>query len=60
MSDTTQLTRPTDDGAAPHSDLIGVTKVESRRLMEAWWREMIEADEAGRPVANVFVMGSVA
>jgi benzoyl-CoA reductase subunit B len=28
--------------------------------MEQWWRELEEADEAGRPVANVFVMGSIA
>ena len=48
------------DGAAPHADLIGATRAESRRLMEAWWQDMQAAEDAGRPVANVFVMGSLA
>jgi benzoyl-CoA reductase subunit B len=60
VGETTQLTTSAEDGAAPHSTLIGVTKAESRRLMEGWWRDMTEAEEAGRPVANVFVMGSIA
>ncbi len=60
MAEKTPVAESCGDGAAPHSDLIGASKAESRRLMEAWWREMTEAEEAGRPVANVFVMGSVA
>jgi benzoyl-CoA reductase subunit B len=60
VAETTKVKTQASDGAAPHSELIGATKAESRRLMEAWWREMVEADEAGQPVANVFVMGSVA
>lgn len=48
------------DGAAPHSDLIGATRTESRRLMERWWQEIAAAGEEGRPVANTFVMGSAA
>ncbi len=36
------------------------TRDESRRLMERWWQELTDADEQGRPVANVFVMGSTA
>ncbi len=28
--------------------------------MDDWWRDLTEADEAGRPVANTFVMGSMA
>ncbi len=48
------------DGAAPHSELIGATRAESRRLIETWWQDMSDADAEGRPVANVFVMGSTA
>ena len=48
------------DGAAPHAELIGATRAESRRLMELWWQRMQEAEEDGKPVANVFVMGSLA
>jgi len=54
-----QLTKA-EVGAAPHSDLIGATRNESRRLMEGWWQEMTTAEEEGKPVANVFVMGSIA
>ena len=36
------------------------TREQSRRLMDRWWRELTEADERGTPVANVFVMGSLA
>lgn len=42
------------------STLIGITRKESGRLMAAWWRELEAAAEAGRPVANTFVMGSFA
>jgi len=55
-----QVTKQAEDGAAPHSDLIGAARTESRRLMEGWWGEMTTAEEEGRPVANVFVMGSIA
>jgi benzoyl-CoA reductase subunit B len=48
------------DGAAPHAELIGATRTESRRLMEQWWQNLEAADSEGRPVANVFVMGSIA
>ncbi len=37
-----------DDGAAPHSELIGATRAESRRLMDAWWQELTAAAESGR------------
>ena len=60
MADVKEITKHTEDGAAPRSDLIGQTRNESRRLMEAWWKEMTTAEDEGRPVANVFVMGSVA
>jgi benzoyl-CoA reductase subunit B len=40
--------------------MAGATRQESRRLMDRWWAELTSADEQGRPVANVFVMGSVA
>jgi benzoyl-CoA reductase subunit B len=46
--------------AAPHSELIGATRAESRRLMDGWWQDLSEAAEGGRPAANVFVMGSAA
>ena len=46
--------------AAPHAEVFGTTRNESRRLMDQWWRELTEADETERPVANVFVMGSMA
>ncbi len=55
-----QPARQHSDGAAPQSELIGAGRAESRRLMDRWWRELTEAEEAGAPVANVFVMGSVA
>jgi benzoyl-CoA reductase subunit B len=60
VSKVEQVTTHTPDGAAPHSDLIGATRAESRRLMELWWKDMMDAEEEGRPVANVFVMGSIA
>lgn len=50
----------TQHEAAGISGLIGATRAEGRRLMELWWRRLGEADEARRPVANVFVMGSMA
>ncbi len=59
MADETK-TMPETDGAAPHSDLIGATRTESRRLMDGWWKAMTDAEEQGQPVANVFVMGSIA
>lgn len=46
--------------AAPHSELFGATRSESRRLMDLWWQDLTDADESGRTVANVFVMGSLA
>jgi benzoyl-CoA reductase subunit B len=65
MSETTPATNaagdpPGDRPAAPHAELIGATRNESRRLMGRWWQEMMEAEERGWPVANVFVMGSMA
>lgn len=60
MAELTHVTTPTLDGAAPHSDLIGATRAESRRLMEQWWDELTAAEAADKPVANVFVMGSLA
>lgn len=60
MANVKKLTKQAEDGATPHSDLIGATRTESRRLMEGWWGEMTTAEEEGRPVANVFVMGSIA
>lgn len=39
---------------------VTTTRDESRRLMDQWWHELNEAGEQGRPVANVFVMGSLA
>ncbi len=63
MSGTTEAMpegRGEESPAAPHSELIGATRNESRRLMDLWWKEMMEAEDAGRPVANVFVMGSCA
>jgi benzoyl-CoA reductase subunit B len=56
----TAATPQTHSPAAPQSDLIGRARKESRRLMDAWWSELTDAGEAGRPVANVFVMGSLA
>jgi benzoyl-CoA reductase subunit B len=57
---TVATTHQAADGAAAHSELIGAGRAESRRLMEQWWRQMTTAETEGRPVANVFVMGSVA
>lgn len=64
MSEPTASPAPADPGvdrpAAPHSELIGATRNESRRLIGLWWQEMMDAEERGWPVANVFVMGSMA
>jgi len=49
-----------DRAAAPHAELIGATRSESHRLIESWWQELTESEQSGRPVANVFVMGSLA
>ena len=38
---------------------IGWIRDEGRRLLERWWQEMTAADEAQRPTAYVFVMGSL-
>ncbi len=38
---------------------IGSIRNESRRLLEQWWQGMTAADQAGRPTAYVFVMGSL-
>ena len=57
---TTTSTPHHDSAAAARSELIGATRTESRRLMETWWAGLTEADETGHPVANVFVMGSLA
>lgn len=43
--------RPSDYKAARH---------EAARLMRGYFQDLTERDEAGRPVANVFVMGSAA
>ncbi len=45
--------------ATETSEQIGVTRRESRRLLDLWWKEMTAAAEAGRPTAYVFVMGSL-
>ena len=38
---------------------IGWIRDEGRRLLERWWQEMTAADEAQRPTAYTFVMGSL-
>ncbi len=45
---------------AETSTWAGATRSENRRLMERWWQEMSTAEATGRPVAYVFVMGSLA
>ncbi len=40
--------------------MAGATRTQSRQLMDGWWKDLTDADAAGRPVANVFVMGSIA
>lgn len=50
----------TQPSATPHSHLLGITRKENGRLMNQWWQEMAAADAEGRPVANVFVLGSMA
>ncbi len=44
----------------PPLALAGTTRRASRQLIEEWWKELSEAATSGRPVANVFVMGSMA
>ncbi|MFQ5554786.1 MAG: 2-hydroxyacyl-CoA dehydratase subunit D [Acidimicrobiia bacterium] len=44
----------------PPLTMAGATRSESRRLMDNWWKGLGEADETEHPVANVFVMGSIA
>jgi benzoyl-CoA reductase subunit B len=60
VATTTTSTTHHESAAAARSELIGATRNESRRLMEAWWADLSEAGETGKPVANVFVMGSLA
>ncbi|MFV1963356.1 MAG: 2-hydroxyacyl-CoA dehydratase, partial [Acidimicrobiia bacterium] len=38
----------------------GDTRAASRVLMDNWWKQLGEADAADAPVANTFVMGSLA
>ncbi|MBI4729959.1 MAG: 2-hydroxyacyl-CoA dehydratase [Acidobacteria bacterium] len=50
-------------GIAPASSELkhaGATRREGRRLIDQWWQELSAADAEARPVANVFVMGSIA
>jgi benzoyl-CoA reductase subunit B len=54
------MTKTAERQAAPHAELIGATRKESRRLMEGWWQGLSASAENGRPAANVFVMGSAA
>ncbi len=44
----------------PPLKLAGTTRDENRKLIREWWAELNAAGEEGRPVANVFVMGSMA
>jgi len=44
----------------PPLSLAGTTRTESRRLLDGWWQDLTTADERQEPVANVFVMGSIA
>jgi benzoyl-CoA reductase subunit B len=44
----------------PPLEHAGESRNESRRLIDAWWQELTRADEEERPVANAFVMGSMA
>jgi len=44
----------------PPLALAGRARTESRRLINEWWMGLTAADEEDRPVANVFVMGSIA
>lgn len=46
--------------AGAERKLAGTTREMGRRLMSRWWQELTGADAEGRPVANVFVMGSSA
>lgn len=39
---------------------LQATRKENNVLMDKWWRRMEAAEAEGRPVANVFVMGSIA
>ena len=44
----------------PPLSLAGTTREENRNLIRRWWAELDEAGSSGRPVGNVFVMGSMA
>ncbi|MFQ5517460.1 MAG: 2-hydroxyacyl-CoA dehydratase subunit D [Acidimicrobiia bacterium] len=44
----------------PPLSLAGKTRSASRSLMDRWWSQLGESDADGTPVANVFVMGSLA
>ncbi|HHC08135.1 MAG TPA: hypothetical protein ENK55_05415 [Actinobacteria bacterium] len=44
----------------PPLSLAGTTRDENRKLIREWWAELDAAEDEGRPVANVFVMGSMA
>ena len=44
----------------PSLSRAGDTRTASRSLMDNWWTELGEADASDRPVANTFVMGSLA
>lgn len=41
------------------STLLGSARRENRQLMQRWWQDLSAANETGRPVANVFVIGSM-
>ncbi len=44
----------------PALSQAGNTRTASRALMDNWWKQLGEADAAAQPVANTFVMGSLA
>ncbi len=52
--------KPQPVAIRPSMSRAGDTRDESRRLIGTWWNELTEADAQARPVANTFVMGSMA
>ncbi len=44
----------------PALSQAGNTRTASRALMDNWWKQLGEADATAQPVANTFVMGSLA
>lgn len=44
----------------PRLSRAGESRASSRALMDSWWTQLGEADATAQPVANTFVMGSLA